>query len=205
ALESEGSECRFRNLKIKELPSTQPAPDEVADLARGHESLYTGLDLSGWQTDESARKHWQPRDTVLHHDGQGTGAGELQTEKEYADAEFIVDFRFPARDARPCTFVFRGGGQYALTFTIAPDGRITLVRKGAAEQRSLATSSSKALKPVGQWNRLFATVKGGVFDARINGQSAESQRHLDLPPKGTFGLQPGGAMDFANLFVRGLE
>jgi len=205
ALESEGSECRFRNLKIKHLPSTRPAPDEVADLARGHQSLYTGLDLSGWQTEETARKHWQPRDTVLHHDGQGTATGGLHTEKEYADAEFIVDFRFPARDARPCTFVFRGGGRDALTFTIAPDGRITLEQKGAAEQRRLATSSSKALKPVGQWNRLAAAVKGDIFDARINGQAAESQRNLDLPPKGSFGLQPDGAIDFANLFVRALE
>ena len=65
-------------------------------------------------------------------------------------------------------------------------------------------SIHKALKPGGQWNRLVATVKGGIFDARINGQSAESQRHLDLPPKGTFGLQPEGAMDFANLLVRTL-
>src|SRR5207247_738275 len=43
ALESEGSECRFKNLKIKELPSTNPKKEEVADEAQGHKSLYTGL------------------------------------------------------------------------------------------------------------------------------------------------------------------
>src|SRR5262249_19843951 len=48
ALESEGSECHFRNLKIKELPWSHAKPDETADLARGHQSLYSGLDLSGW-------------------------------------------------------------------------------------------------------------------------------------------------------------
>src|SRR5258706_43618 len=29
-LESEGSECHFRNLRIKELPSSNPSADEVA-------------------------------------------------------------------------------------------------------------------------------------------------------------------------------
>ena len=35
ALESEGSECRFRNLKIKELPSTNPKPEAIADVDQG--------------------------------------------------------------------------------------------------------------------------------------------------------------------------
>src|SRR5205807_9604014 len=146
ALESEGSECHFRNLKIKVLPSTNPAPNEVADEAKGHKSLYTGLDLSGWQADDGARKHWQPRDTVLHHDGEGTTSDGLHTEKEYADAEFIVDFRFPARDARSCAFVFRRSDKDALTFTITPENQFTLERTKAADQQRLLTSSCKTLK-----------------------------------------------------------
>src|SRR5262249_25356993 len=35
ALESEGAECHFRNLKIKELPSTNPRPEECADVDKG--------------------------------------------------------------------------------------------------------------------------------------------------------------------------
>src|SRR5436309_244928 len=33
-LESEGSECRFKNLKIKELPSTNPKASEIGDVAQ---------------------------------------------------------------------------------------------------------------------------------------------------------------------------
>src|SRR5438067_3161534 len=44
ALESEGSECRFKNLKIMELPSTNPKPEETANVAEGPKQLYTGLD-----------------------------------------------------------------------------------------------------------------------------------------------------------------
>src|SRR5437016_3995830 len=39
ALESEGAECHFKNLKIKELPSTNPKPEEIAKVWEGHESI----------------------------------------------------------------------------------------------------------------------------------------------------------------------
>ena len=74
ALESEGSECHFRNLKIKELPSTNPKPEEIADVAQGFKNLYTGLDLSGWKADDEAKKHWQPSDWMLRLRRQGQGS-----------------------------------------------------------------------------------------------------------------------------------
>ena len=33
-LESEGAECQFRNIRIRELPSTNPAPEEIAGAAK---------------------------------------------------------------------------------------------------------------------------------------------------------------------------
>ena len=54
ALESEGSECRFKNLKIKDLPSTNPKPEEIANVDIGQKALFNGaisrldiLDASG--------------------------------------------------------------------------------------------------------------------------------------------------------------
>src|SRR5262245_43107264 len=56
ALESEGAECHFKNIKIKELPSTNPKPEETAKVAEGHVSLFNGLDLKGWKTEKDAWK-----------------------------------------------------------------------------------------------------------------------------------------------------
>src|SRR5205807_1733974 len=96
ALESEGAECHFRNLKIKELPSSAPKPEEIAHEAQGFKNLYTGLDLTGWKVDDEAKAFWQPRDWVLHYSGKdGKKTGVLRTEMEFGDAEFIVDVRFP--------------------------------------------------------------------------------------------------------------
>ena len=56
ALESEGAECHFKNLKIKELPSTNPKPEEIAKVFEGHTSLFNGIDLKGWKTEMDSWK-----------------------------------------------------------------------------------------------------------------------------------------------------
>jgi hypothetical protein len=103
-LESEGSECHFRNLKIQELPSTNPSPSEIANEAKGFVPLYTGIDLAGWRQTKGHDGHWQPKDWVLHYDGKSEAAEpkekHLWTEKEYGDFELIVDWRLPAKPTK---------------------------------------------------------------------------------------------------------
>src|SRR4051812_12210311 len=65
ALESEGAECWFKNIKIKELPSTNPKLDEIADVDWGFTSLFTGLDLANWKQDPGHKGHWRPSDWRL--------------------------------------------------------------------------------------------------------------------------------------------
>lgn len=103
-LESEGSECHFRNVRIKELPSSNPPADEVAPLAEGFQNLYTGIDLTNWLDDPGHRGHWQPQDWVLNYDGKSEAkgkdaadAGHLWTDKEYGDFVMICDWRLPAK------------------------------------------------------------------------------------------------------------
>ena len=96
ALESEGSECRFQNLKIKELPSTNPKPEEICDVDRGFKSMYTGLDLAGWKDEPGHKGHWRPADWKLVYDGKSEAKKkDLWTEKDYGDFELIVDWRLP--------------------------------------------------------------------------------------------------------------
>jgi hypothetical protein len=211
ALESEGSECHFKNLKIKELPSTDPKPGEVADEARGHRSLYTGLDLSGWRVDAAARKHWQPQDVTLHYDGKG-GAKDngLRTAQEYGDGEFIVDFRFPTRASRPFVFLVHDGREGHMRATIAPEGKIEvngkeLIRTQGPRERyeESGAATHTALKPAGQWNRLQVTLAGAKSGVTVNGRVVgELSNKVSAPATGALALRPGGAMDFANLFVR---
>ncbi|MGV3773365.1 MAG: family 16 glycoside hydrolase, partial [Verrucomicrobiales bacterium] len=94
-IEAEGSEAHFRNLKIKELPSTNPKPNEIAAEDQGFKSIYTGVDLSGWKTNAEIVAHWKAQDWILAYDGKATGAEpHLWTEKEYGDFVMICDWRW---------------------------------------------------------------------------------------------------------------
>src|SRR5439155_8369351 len=73
-LESEGSECWFRNLRIKELPSTNPRAEQVAATAQDFQPLYTGLDLRGWKEEPGHQGHWQPKNWSLNYDGKSEAA-----------------------------------------------------------------------------------------------------------------------------------
>src|SRR5262249_28676759 len=92
ALESEGAECHFRNLRLKELPSTNPKPEDVAEEAKDFVNLYPRLGLAGWQADAAAKAHWRPSDWRLDCDGKAEGhARYLWSAREYGDFELIVD------------------------------------------------------------------------------------------------------------------
>jgi hypothetical protein len=94
-LESEGSECHFRNLRIRELPSTNPRPDEIANPAVGYTFLYNGVDLQGWKTEPGHVNHWRPNNWILAYDGQSSADDKnLWSAKEYGDFELICDWRW---------------------------------------------------------------------------------------------------------------
>lgn len=114
-LESEGSECHFRNIRIRELPSTNPRPDEVATLAEGFVPLYNGVDLSGWKADPGHVGHWQPKDWVLSYDGRSEAKDKnLWTEKEYGDFVLICDWRWTGKPVPTLRPVILPGGEPAL-------------------------------------------------------------------------------------------
>jgi hypothetical protein len=111
-LESEGSECHFRNLRIRERPSSNPPADEVAGVDVGFASLYSGLGLDGWEAGPEYGSHWQSQDWILDCDGGGPET--LRTDAVWGDAEFIVDWRI------------QGGGSAGLVVRGVPAFEIEL-------------------------------------------------------------------------------
>ncbi|MDB5307894.1 MAG: hypothetical protein JWO38_2096 [Gemmataceae bacterium] len=111
ALESEGAECHFKNIRIKELPTTNPKPEEVAKVWEGHKSLFTGIDLSGWKTEDGA---WKAGGGVL----RAVGTADLATEKAFGPAELIFDWKVPAKAAKAECVVSVGGQPVAVTLPV---------------------------------------------------------------------------------------
>jgi hypothetical protein len=95
-LESEGSEAHFRNLRIKELPSTNPKPEEIATEGDGYTPLFTGLDLRGWKVPEGDNGHWKVLKELIDYDAEsesGMADKSLWSEREFGDFQLIVDWR----------------------------------------------------------------------------------------------------------------
>jgi len=115
ALESEGAECHFKNLKIKELPSTNPKPEDVAKIAEGHKSLFNGLDLTGWKTEDGA---WKASDGHL----KAAGKADLVSMKPFGHFELMFDCKMPAKSKADWSVEFGTNKSFSLTNTDI-DGR----------------------------------------------------------------------------------
>jgi hypothetical protein len=104
-LESEGSECHFRNIRIRELPSTGAGPAETALSGEGFAPLYNGVDLAGWKQDPGHAGHWVPAGGNLRYDGRSEAEDKnLWTEKAYGDFVLVCDWRWtqkPTPTPRP--------------------------------------------------------------------------------------------------------
>jgi len=125
-LESEGSEVHFRNIRIHELPGSNPPAELVAEEDQGFRSLYNGLDLKGWKQVSGNKNHWQPKDWILEYDGKSEAEGEekhLWTEKKYGNFVLIVDWCLPREPVIEAVPVILPDGNQA----IDGDGQVITV------------------------------------------------------------------------------
>lgn len=186
-LESEGSECHFRNIRIKELPSSNPSPEQTAKLAEGFITLYTGVDLAGWRADAAAKEHWRASDWRLECDAKA-GTPPLTTEKEFGDFVLILDWLSSAKPdpAKPADV-----GEIAL-FGSLPNGS-ALVKLDRAQ--------------AGTWHRLQITRRGDELTVEQDGKpTGEKRRVAGLPKRGSIELRSAGEpIVFSNIFLRELK
>ncbi len=121
-LESEGSECQFKDIRIAELPSTGASPTETARATDGFVPLFNGIDLTGWKTPTDDHGHWKVAGEVIDYDGLSESADDknLWSEKSFKNFQLIVDWRIKeAPYQNPKVFNLLPDGSEAL----GPDGK----------------------------------------------------------------------------------
>ena len=113
ALESEGGPVEFRNIRIQELPSSNTPAELTAPVDSGLRSIFTGLDLRGWKLpNAAAMNRWSVRgERIRLAVGEFDSSATLWTEKEYGDAEFVLDCRLEksaGSTSQPPILIVRG-------------------------------------------------------------------------------------------------
>jgi hypothetical protein len=171
-IESEGGVVHYRNMRIKELPETPVAPEDVAIASRGYTSLYNGVDLTGWAVDADAS--WRSADWVLSHGGEDRRP--LSTVRSFGDYGFVFDIRLK-KGAGPTRVELRGVPASAI---IIDAGAVT----------------------PGRWHRYEGALRGDRLTLSLNGKRLADQKFEGVSESGPLRLIPAGPVDFANLFVR---
>ncbi len=176
ALESEGAPVEFRNVRIKELPTTNTPAELTAPEDQGWRPLYTGTDLRHWRDAVAAAARWKPSDWVLSQKAAGGDPTNLVTELEFGDVEIILDVKVKA-GAAAAGALLRG---LSLPFA-GPDA-------GKWARHRIRVSG----REVAVW------VNDKEQPALMLAEAAPAKGPLIL-------LDSGGGVDFANIFVRDLK
>jgi hypothetical protein len=173
-LQTHGSETRFRNLFVREIPSEE-ANDLLAKIA-GHEdeyqSIFNGKSLEGWT---GATDQYEVVDGAIRCK-KGAG-GNLITAKSYADFAVRLEFKLPP------------GGNNGLAIR-TPNADVNPAHKALELQvlddthpkyatlkdyqyhgsaYTVAAATRGYLRPVGEWNYQEVRVVGDHVTVDLNG------------------------------------
>lgn len=172
ALESEGAPVEFRNIRIKELPSSNPPAELCAPVDEGFRAIFTGVDLRGWKPDETWALQGE-RIVLQNKKDAATADFLLETEKQYGDAEFIVDVRSFKQSPQSATIQFRG---------------LDIPLEGGATNGS---------------TRFRVALKSGQVSVQRNGEEISRQAPTKtIAPRGSFGIFCKPPIELMNLYAR---
>ena len=150
-LESEGSEVHFRDIRIHELPGTDPPPEVTSSQDRGFRLLYNGIDLTGWKRVAGNTGHWTAQNWILDYDGKSEAEGDdqhLWTEEEYRNFTLIVDWRLPDEPKPDTVPVILPDGSSAVDVDGA---QITVTVPDAGDSGIYLRGSSKCQLNIWNW------------------------------------------------------
>jgi hypothetical protein len=211
ALESEGSECRFKNIKIKELPSTNLKPQDIADVDKGYQNIYTGLDLRGWQATDDHKTHWKCRDGVLAYDGLCKAPDpNLWYSKEYGNLEMVVDWKSKGGGGSGILLRASDQGQIAIACSNETPGELRIYRQEKNKPATVVAAAPTKMTPEkkrgSNWDRFRIRVNDDRVTVYLNNQLAiENVQVPGLVSRGRIGLQHlGSPAEFRSLYVREL-
>ena len=185
-LESEGSECHFKNLKIYELPASGADKSNTAPLAESFTLFYSGLDLRNFKTTQDTAKTWQSRDWRLVCNSQGKNE-HLNSEEAYGAYEIQLDYILP-KDADKALFPLVLGNNDTWGLTKVSDS----LRKKILQAEKNPAKRNK-------WNRL--RIKRGLKTQSIilNGIVVAKDLPISRAAQESFALRDIKGISFASI------
>jgi hypothetical protein len=171
-LQTHGSEIRWRNVFVREIP----AEEANALLARHHDSgfepVFNGKDFDGWA---GPIENYQVVDgTLMCQPGKG---GCIYTKAEYGDFVARVEIKLPPGGNNGLAIRYPGNGDPAYSGmcelqvldTEHPKYGGLDPRQAHGSAYGMVPAHRGYLRPAGEWNFQEVTVKGSTIKVELNG------------------------------------
>ncbi len=185
----DGTQVRWRNLRIQEKNATAHNTLGAEEKAAGWRLLWDGKSTNGWRGAKSQdfpNSGWVIRDGELTitetGGGESSAAGDIITREKFADFELKAEFKItPGANSGIKIFVDpelnKGeGSSIGPEFQILDDALHPDAKLGRDGNRTIGSlydlitaPADKKVNPPGQWNQAHIISKGKYVEFRLNG------------------------------------
>ncbi len=171
-LQTHGGEIRWRNMFIREIPSTEANEILSKHSAKGFESVFNGKDFDGWA---GPVDQYEVKDgAIVCRPGKG---GTIYTKGEYDDFVARVEYKLPPGGNNGLAIRYPGKGDTAyvgMCEVQVLDDTAKMYEKLDPRQYNgsvygIVAAQRGYLRPVGEWNFEEVTVDGPNIKVELNG------------------------------------
>jgi alpha-L-rhamnosidase len=171
-LQTHGSEIRWRNIKVREIPADEANAILASHGAEGFTPIFNGRDLADWG---GPVDQYQVNNGVLMCKPEKGGT--IYYKKELSDFAARLQFRLPPGGNNGLAIRYPGEGDTAyvgmcelqvLDDSTEKYGKLD-PRQYHGSAYGMVASRTGYQRPVGQWNFQEVTVKGSTIKVELNG------------------------------------
>ncbi len=171
-LQTHGGEIRWRNLFIREIPSSEANEILRKKHAQGFETVFNGKDFTGWK---GALENSEIKDgAIVNKPKKG---GNIFTEKEYADFTVRLEYLLPPGGNNGLASRYPGKGGASVDamceIQILDDDAEKYAKLDARQYSGSSYGMIPAhrgyQRPVGEWNFMEVTALGSTLVVEVNG------------------------------------
>jgi hypothetical protein len=171
-LQTHGGEIRWRNIYIREIPSTEANTILAKHGSSGFEDVFNGKDFTGW---DGPIENYEVKDgAIVCRPKKG---GHIYTKEQFSDFMARVEFKLPPAGNNGLAIRYPGKGDPAYAgmceLQVLDDANPRYAKIDPRQAHGSAYGMVPAhrgyLRPVGEWNFEEVTVKGSTIKVELNG------------------------------------
>jgi hypothetical protein len=171
-LQTHGSEIRFRNVYVREIPADEANATLDKRVTDGFTSVFNGKDFTGWAG--PVEEYQVENGAIMCKPGKG---GTIYVKEEYGDFEAKLEFKLPPGGNNGLAVRYPGTGDTAyvgmcelqILDDTSPKYAALDPRQYCGSVYGVVAAQRGYLRPVGEWNREHVTVKGSTITVELNG------------------------------------